>query len=193
MTTVEQAMRGRPRAFDTGEVLERAVNLFWRLGFNGTTTRALETELGISQSSLYNAFGSKEQLFDQAVEHYQSQLDATVLAKLDRPDPNRVSIIEFLTAVVEWIQHKDHPGCLVLNFAAESEEGGQRVTTYRKRLRRLLRPALRSFTTDEEDVEARTELLVVAVLGLNISARSGAGRSELKRLSDGIKRQVAAW
>lgn len=191
--TVEPSTRGRPRAFNTDKVLAHAVDLFWCLGYHGTTTRVLETELGISQSSLYNAFTSKDHLFDQVLERYQNQLNATVLAKLDRPDPDRESILEFFTALVAWIQNKDHPGCLVLNFSVESEEGGKLVTNYRKQLRKLLRPALRTFTTDEDDVEARTELLVLAALGLNISARSGANRAELRRLGNGIKRQVATW
>ena len=79
------------------------------------------------------------------------------------------------------------------DISVESEDGGKLVTNYRKHLRKLFRPALRTFTTDEDDVETRTELLVLAVLGLNISARSGANRAELRRLSNGIKRQVATW
>lgn len=169
------------------------MTLFWRHGFNATTTRTLETELGISQSSLYNAFGSKEQLFEQAVDQYQQRLDEVVLSHLDRPDPDRAAIIDFLTAVVSWIGNTEHPGCLVLNTAAESSDDAGRMHAYRARLRDLFRPALRSFTPDEADVEARSELLVAAVLGLNISARSGAGPDELEQLSAGIKHQVASW
>ena len=193
MATSEGTTRGRPRAFDTDDALDRSMTVFWRLGFNATTTRVLENELGISQSSLYNAFGSKEELFEQAIDHYQNQLDRVVLAHLDRPDPSRESIIDFVDAVVEWIRDDDHRGCLVLNYATESEEGTERMRAYRARLRDLFRPALLTFTTDPADVEARTEVLVAAILGLNISARSGADAAELRQLGQGIQRQVATW
>ena len=39
----------------------------------------------------------------------------------------------------------------------------------------------------------RTELLIAAVLGLNVCARSGAGNAELRRIGQGIKAQIAAW
>lgn len=185
--------RGRPRAFDTDEVLQQSVNLFWRQGYSRTTTRTLENELGLSQSSLYNAFGSKEELFSRVVDRYEKQLDATVLSHLAGPDPDRASILSFLDELVDWVHGAEHRGCLVLNLAAESEENGSRVKAYRTKLRRLLRPALRSFTSNGDDVEARTELLVAVVLGLNISARSGASRAELRRLVNGIKHQVNAW
>ena len=169
------------------------MELFWRLGFNATTTRVLEHELGISQSSLYNAFGSKDELFTQAIDHYQDRLDQAVLSHLDQPRPSRASIIAFFDAVVRWIGNDKHRGCLVLNFATESTAGIARMRAYRARLRDLFRPALQSFTTNDAEVEARTELLVASVLGLNISARNGAALAELEQLSQGIKRQVAAW
>lgn len=193
MTTKEPTTRGRPRAFDTDDALERSMTLFWRHGFNATTTRTLETELGISQSSLYNAFGSKERLFDQALAQYQERLDRVVLSHLDKANPDRQSIIDFLSAVFSWISHDDHPGCLVLNTSAEGIDDAGRMIAYRARLRDLFRPALRTFTEDDRLVESRSELLVAAVLGLNISARSGAHREELEQLVNGIKDQVAAW
>lgn len=191
--SVQPTPRGRPRGFDTEDILDRSIDVFWERGFAGTTTRSLEQALGISQSSLYNAFGSKEQLFDEVVARYEKRLDAAVLSLLDRPDADRDALLDFLDAVVAWIQHDGHRGCLVLNLAAESDEGAARVTAYRATLRSLVAPAIASFTSDEEDVEARTELLVAAILGLNISARGGADDAELGRLAAGIEHQVRAW
>ena len=184
--------RGRPRAFDTEDVLEASMGVFWQRGYAGTTTRTLEQALGISQSSLYNAFGSKEKLFEQVVGRYEQQLGATVLAHLDRPDTDRAAIMHFLDALIPWIHHEEHSGCLVLNLSAETDESS-RMREYRNKLRHLLGTAVASFTEDATEVEARTELLIAAILGLNISARGGADQSELLRLCDGIKHQVEAW
>ena len=63
--------RGRPREFDRGQALEKAMRLFWSRGYDAISMADLRAELGITQASLYAAFGSKEQLFREAVELYR--------------------------------------------------------------------------------------------------------------------------
>src|ERR1700691_1626094 len=60
--------RGRPREFDRQRGLEKAMQIFWSLGYDATSMADLRLGLGITQASLYAAFGSKEQLFHEAVE-----------------------------------------------------------------------------------------------------------------------------
>ena len=55
---MSKTQAGRPRSFDEQDIVDRALNLFWAYGGANTTTRMLERELGITQSSIYNAFGS---------------------------------------------------------------------------------------------------------------------------------------
>lgn len=185
--------RGRPRTFDTDQILEQSVEVFWQQGFSGTTTRNLEDALGISQSSLYNAFGSKEKLFEQVIARYEERLDAAVLTPLQADDADRAALSTFVDSVASWVSDDAHRGCLVLNLGAETEDGARRVSAYRTKLRSLITPAIESFTDEPGDVEARTELLLAAILGLNISARSGADGDELLGLRDGIKHQIQAW
>ena len=61
---------GRPRGFDTDEALERAVEVFWRQGYEGASVNDLTEAMGINKPSLYAAFGSKEELFRKAVARY---------------------------------------------------------------------------------------------------------------------------
>src|SRR5438128_10987988 len=62
--------RGRPRAFDRGAALDRALRLFWSQGFEGTSIADLTEALDINPPSLYAAFGSKEELFREALDLY---------------------------------------------------------------------------------------------------------------------------
>jgi AcrR family transcriptional regulator len=64
------AVIGRPRGFDRDAALEAAMFLFWRKGFAATSMSDLCDAMGISSPSLYAAFGSKEALYLEAVEHY---------------------------------------------------------------------------------------------------------------------------
>src|SRR3977135_3622143 len=61
---------GRPRAFDMDEALERALQVFWRKGYEGASLTDLTEAMGINPPSLYAAFGNKEGLFRKALDRY---------------------------------------------------------------------------------------------------------------------------
>ncbi len=184
---------GRPLDFDRTEAIDSALEVFWRDGFAGATTRSLESALGVGQSSIYNTFGSKRELLDQVVDRYEERLRADVLAALEVPNPGKSEIVDFVEAMTAWVGSGETPGCLVLNLAAERSDQGYRVAAYLTTLRRLLGVALASFTDESSVVAARTELLVAAVLGLNILARSGASGDELTAISAAVEAQIYAW
>ncbi|OWY61502.1 TetR family transcriptional regulator, partial [cyanobacterium TDX16] len=74
---------GRPRAFDRDEGVRRAMDLFWRGGYQDTSVSDLTGALGISAPSLYAAYGSKAGLFTEAADRYQAIEGAEPLAALD--------------------------------------------------------------------------------------------------------------
>ena len=53
----------RSKQFNTEEVLEKAIRLFWKQGFHATSMEDLVSTLGINRASMYNTFGSKQVLF----------------------------------------------------------------------------------------------------------------------------------
>src|SRR6266852_3547435 len=61
---------GRPRAFDVDEALDKALKVFWRKGFEGTSLPDLTKAMGINRPSLYAAFGNKEELFRKVLDRY---------------------------------------------------------------------------------------------------------------------------
>ena len=64
---------GRPREFDIETALDTAGELFWRKGYEGTSLSDLTGAIGITPPSFYFAFKSKEALFKQVVDRYQSR------------------------------------------------------------------------------------------------------------------------
>ncbi len=85
------AERGRPRAFDRTVALRGAMEVFWELGYEGAKLTDLTGAMNINSASLYNAFGSKEQLFREAVELYGSTTGSATAralrARSRRPGP----------------------------------------------------------------------------------------------------------
>lgn len=75
----------RPRNFDTDEVLDKAMLLFWKKGYAGATLDELETATGLKRVSLYNAFGDKKTLFLAVLRRYRSEIAGRVLAPLNEP------------------------------------------------------------------------------------------------------------
>ena len=74
---------GRPRLFDEESAIDAAVDLFWERGYRNSTTRELETALGMRQSSIYNAFGSKQGLLLQAIDRYEERVEVDLLSLLE--------------------------------------------------------------------------------------------------------------
>jgi len=78
-----RALRGRPRQFEHGEVVERAMDAFWSNGYNGTSLPALLDATKMSRGSLYGAFGDKHGLFLLALDRYIADALARVDVELD--------------------------------------------------------------------------------------------------------------
>lgn len=186
---------GRPRKFDEGEVLDQAVDVFWRHGGTGTTTRVLERELSLTQSSIYNAFGSKPELLKRSLDRYLERIDDEVVAVLDQPEAGLEALLDFVANLMEWIGQAGKPGCLLLNLLAEGGPDDKpivnRAEAYRDRLRSTFRQAFAQ--CGAVDPAGHAEVLLSTVLGINIAARGGAGRSELETMAGAVRSQIKAW
>ena len=195
------ATPGRPRAFDTEAVLDAALELFWKNGYRVTTTRELEDSLGLNASSIYNAFGSKEDLLIAAMERYERRITSDLLEPLETSEEGLEAIDAFFRVLGHWVTHDGRRGCMLVNMMAEdgceTEPIAKRVRLYRARLRQALRGALeraaRAGEISRTAVEARTDLLVCQVFGLNIAARGGARPPELRRLVASVRNLIHDW
>jgi TetR/AcrR family transcriptional repressor of nem operon len=192
---------GRPREFEPDVVLDAALELFWKQGYRNTPTRELEIALGLSQSSIYNTFGSKQKLLDAALDRYEALTDQELLQPLEQSTAGLAAIDAFFVNLCHWVTHEGRRGCMLINMMAE--DGGETETiTKRARVYRMrVRDALsKSVTRAREQGETRdidpddcADLLLGLVLGFNIAARGGASDVELATLLDAVRAQVRGW
>jgi AcrR family transcriptional regulator len=75
--------------YDRNDLIERARNLFWRRGWAGTSLKDLEAELQMKPGSFYAAFGSKDALFELALERYAADGAARLQALAQELGPLR--------------------------------------------------------------------------------------------------------
>ena len=107
---------GRPREFCVDEVLDRAMTVFWRHGYEGASVAELTSAMGISTPSLYACFGSKEALFQAVLDRYHVRQKDFMESMLAAPTAYAVAE-KFLHGVSDFAAHTggaNPPGCLLL-------------------------------------------------------------------------------
>lgn len=116
---------GRPREFDLDEALERALRVFWKRGYEGSSLTDLTRAMGITKPSMYAAFGNKEQLFRKALERYAEGPASYASRSLKEPTAREVAEA-FLRSAVRTTTLPERPqGCLTVQGALVSGEGSQ--------------------------------------------------------------------
>src|SRR5438445_4345026 len=109
--------RGRPREFDVDQALDRALNVFWRKGYEGASLPDLTRAMGINRPSLYAAFGNKEALFRKALDRYDDGPAAYVREALEEPTARAV-VEALLRGAVHMLSCPRNPhGCLMVQGA----------------------------------------------------------------------------
>ena len=107
--------RGRPAVFDRDVALREAMKLFWERGYEGTSFDELIAAMGISASSFYNSFGSKEALYCEATRSYLEWSGQWFFAILNDPSiDTKTAFARLFEATAEEFTRGDHPlGCMI--------------------------------------------------------------------------------
>ena len=129
--------------------LSKALEVFWRRGFEGTSLTDLTEAMGITRPSLYATYGNKEQLFRHALDLYDESYMGFTREALGAPTARLV--VEQLLMGFAWTQTDTHhpPGCLGTNGALACsaaadpirEEIVKRRASFETALRRRLEKA----------------------------------------------------
>lgn len=114
----------RPKTFDVDDVLDRAVDLFWVQGYAATSMEDLVNHLGINRGSLYSTFGSKQELYERALERYLTTGQDRFAQMISDPAiPLRDAVKALLTSAAT---KTDHRGCLLVNTTMERNATDER-------------------------------------------------------------------
>ena len=114
-------MSGR-RQFNEEQVLDAAMTAFWRHGFEATSLADLEQATGLNKSSLYNAYGSKEELYGRCLERFSGLYGRGMMAELETTN-FRSGVEAFFARLVSRLEDGDVPGGCMATMAA-MELGG---------------------------------------------------------------------
>lgn len=193
-------VRGRPREFDRDEALGRATAVFWAKGFEGTSMNDLVAAMGIVSPSIYAAFGSKEALFREAVDHYVTVDGADIWAAVRAADTAYGAVEAFLMTTARVFSRTDKPkGCLVTlsglsaneaNAGWRTELAAKRAQNTRDLANQLTRAVERGEIAPNVDIETIARFYVTVQQGMSIQARDGVKREALEDIA---RAALTAW
>lgn len=193
------AARGRPRGFDRDAALQAAMELFWRKGFSATSMADLCGAMGINAPSLYAAFGSKEGLYEAALQHYSEAATPLIWGAFETAPTARDSIAGLLMASAANLPGTDRPPGCMITLATAGQEGCARLGDLVARARadgevliaaRLRRAVAEGELRPSTDIAALAAFYACVQHGMSIEARDGADRQKLEAIA---RCALSAW
>ena len=186
--------RGRPRVLDRDVGLQVATRLFWERGYEGTSIAELTQAMGVTPPSLYATFGSKEELYRQALDHNIACEMKRRSEALHAQIPAYDALTFYLNDVAQGVSDPDKPrGCMVstavLQHSKEIETVARGVAARRDAAIQAMKDRF-DRAIDERDLPVSTDTDALArfysaiVQGMSAQACDGADTATLKRLVD---------
>lgn len=179
----------RPRSFDADTALGAAVEDFWDAGFGATSTDELCRSTGLSRSSLYNTFGSKRDLYLQAILRYANEKQGQRTELLAAEADGRTLVAAILAAVLDeqW-SDDDRRTCLMINacveIGASDDEVRRALASNAEDFRRMITVAVRRGQLDGSirataPADRLAAVLAAAVDGLQVRSRIDPDRTDV--------------
>ncbi|MDO4232157.1 MAG: TetR/AcrR family transcriptional regulator [Lautropia sp.] len=196
--------RGRPRAYDPEQALDRALHAFWKGGFSGTSLDALTEATGMNRPSLYAGLGDKRTMYLKAMRHFQEHARQEFAEALSPRSEDRSFadvIARYLqTAIkVDGPQNNGTSGCAVISTATAEALSDPEIQQFLEQVLRgmdeQVRARLQTARDNGEiakdaDLEALVFLMTSSAHSIGIRARAGEGKEELERKIAGLARSI---
>ncbi len=185
------AKMGRPRTFNRDEAIQQAMHLFWEYGYESTSLALLKEKIGggITAPSFYAAFGSKEKLFQEVVEHYQTTYGQVSVSLWDQNLTPRDSIELALRRSAKMQTERNHPkGCLIVIAANTCSPEHLHVQQLLAEYRALTRAGFKQCVqraVDEGEISPQINIEAIAAVfhgflqGITVLARDGVSHEIL--------------
>ncbi len=182
-------MAGRPREFDKEAALKQARDLFWERGYEGVSMADLSSALGLASARLYAAFGSKEQLFRDAVLLYEAEEGGFADRALAEEPTAGLAVERLLREAINLYTRETGPrGCMVVssatNCASENDSIGRWLEEHRRVrtaaiVQRIRQAAQAGELSPGTDADALGNLCAASLHGISVQARDGATKESL--------------
>jgi len=190
---------GRPREFNEGKALDRALRVFWERGYEGASLTDLTKAMGVTRPSLYSAFGNKEALFRRVLDRYGATVASFTADALAEPTARAV-VARMFRENAEMLGSGENPrGCLMVQGALAcgvESRAIQRELCVRRAAgeaalrQRLERAKLQGDLRSESDAAELAAYVMAVLHGMAVQAVGGASKEKLHGIA---ARAMQAW
>jgi TetR/AcrR family transcriptional repressor of nem operon len=187
------------KQFDRNDVLDRAMTVFWRNGYQASSIQDLVDATGVNRGSLYTTFGDKRGLFLAVLDRYAERVARPTMAELNDPDPRR-AIEKMFESIIRRTSDPAWPrGCLNTNTSLECPGAGddigrkiaERLGQQESAIYHVLRRAQTEGMLDsKQDARALARFFVGVAQGLNVVNKVAPDPAMLK---DMVKVAMRVW
>jgi AcrR family transcriptional regulator len=182
----------RPKEFERGSALQRAIGVFAQQGYDGTSTEELLDAMGINRQSMYDTFGDKRQLYLESLQRYVADSVRDQLRALKGPtsaiDGLRAHLDDFVARAVT----DPSPSCLGLSALCEFGRSDPEVTKVSDAAARAIHSALerrlaqakaQGDVSKNVDVTDAAHFIAATIAGIKLAARAGASPRTLRGIA----------
>ncbi len=182
---------GRPKEFDREQALERAMELFWKQGYEATGMNELIDQMQIGRQSLYDTFGDKRQLYIEAFRHYHDSHIETIVQKLSEPGSPIENIRQVMKQIAAEANNCNCVGCFLTNTLVENAQQDQDITTVTtasiRRLEQSFKKTLaRAIEANEipqnSNIRGLARFLVNTIQGLVVMGKATSNHASAKEV-----------
>ena len=116
----------RPNKRD--ELVRKALKAFYRNGFHATGMDMLVTETGISKTSMYKHFRTKEELILAVLRLRDEEFRNWLFRRMEElADTPRGQLIAMFDAAEEWFTESDYRSCLFIKASCEFQDADHAI------------------------------------------------------------------
>lgn len=117
----------RLREFKPDEVIDAALELFWRKGYNACSMADVVKNSGVARYGLYQAFKDKDQLYCATLHRYKERLRDRFIRPFSAQRSDYQSLVEHFNLVLEQLENGETKGCFAHQAAIERAAEDQNV------------------------------------------------------------------
>ena len=177
---------GRRKAFDRDDAVITVMNEIWEHGYDACSTKALAEKLGITRSSFYNAFGTREELFLEALEAYNGPTPDRGWFPIDEGGPVLKVVSEHLQDICK-ARTRAGRGCMVIcsvtELVGKKDQVGSAVadlfSTNIEYLESVLSIAVERGELEKCNLRVKALALQSVLVGLNVMSKVIRDEDEL--------------
>ncbi|MEI6865450.1 TetR/AcrR family transcriptional regulator [Flavicella sp.] len=167
----------RKKEYLEEEVIVKAMNLFWRNGYETTSMQMLEKEMGINKFSIYSSFGNKKGVFLESLKCYKQKLNK-LINQLKTSENGIAGLKQYFYDFIEFTKETEFgKGCLITNTANEiGEDADEKIkdalTKFTDDVKQVFIQILKQDKTkDNATIEQQADFLIISMFGLSSATR----------------------